>query len=217
MDSARGARLGGAEAWSLAEVWALAGSLRGPGFSLAWPPPSSGTGRTPRLQPPGHRPLSCAARLRRRAGTEPADRAGQCRHQGSIIHGAPGRAPKTSSVLGFSGGVETTRGKSSQSKVGHISYFPKSGMVRHTLQERHVDFGGFEVSWAYTGSSSEASEGHVVRPRLRISTAEEEQPLGAAAEAGGSPEFKGSQDRRVKPSEKQRIKNCKQNTEDSHQ
>lgn len=125
MDSARGARLGGAEAWSLAEVWALAGSLRGPGFSLAWPPPSSGTGRTPRLQPPGHRPLSCAARLRRRAGTEPADRAGQCRHQGSIIHGAPGRAPKTSSVLGFSGGVETTRGKSSQSKVGHISYFPK--------------------------------------------------------------------------------------------
>lgn len=66
-----------------------------------------------------------ASRLRSWAGPESSDRAGPSRHEGSIIHGAPGRAPKTRSALSFSGEAGRRQGKSSQSKVGHISHFLK--------------------------------------------------------------------------------------------
>lgn len=76
------------------------------------------------LQHAGHSE-GAASRLRSWAGPESSDRAGPSRHGGSIIHGAPGRAPKTCSALSFSGEVGRRQGKSSQSKVGHISHFLK--------------------------------------------------------------------------------------------
>lgn len=121
---------GGAEAWPCAARGSSpCASLRGLG--TAWPPPpptSSRAGRTLGLQPSGppatrREPLS---RLRSWAGPESSDRAGPSRHEGSIIHGAPGRAPKTCSALSVSGEVgEKTGEKFPEQSWPHSSHFPK--------------------------------------------------------------------------------------------
>ncbi|XP_045417659.1 uncharacterized protein LOC123645129 isoform X2 [Lemur catta] len=103
-----------------AAVRSLAAPRTAAGFGPAWPPPSSRAGRTAGLRPPRHPPSEPLPDSD--AGRSGA--LGLSRHGGSIIHGAPGRAPKTCSAPGFSRGVGRRQGKSSQSKVGHISHFP---------------------------------------------------------------------------------------------
>lgn len=108
---------GGVEAWPLAAQGQALAPPRG-GLGTAWLP------RQLRGRPdPGPPTSSWQPATRSRVST-PTLSPGPSRHGGSIIHGAPGRAPKTCSALGFPGEVGRGQGKSSQSKVGHGSQFP---------------------------------------------------------------------------------------------
>lgn len=130
-----GRTAGGAEAWPRAARGSSPGaSLRGAWHSLASvPPPTPPAPRragTLGLPPPGppaprREPLLDSEAGR---GPESSDTAGPRRHDGSIIHGAqrallPRPALPSASPEKWGG---EDRGKSSQSKVGHISrFFPK--------------------------------------------------------------------------------------------
>lgn len=103
--------------------------------SLASPPtPSSRAGRTLGLQPSGppatrREPLS---RLRSWAGPESSDRAGPSRHEGSqLFMGRPGVLPRPALPSASPEKWGRRQGKSSQSKVGHISLiFPMTAASR---------------------------------------------------------------------------------------
>lgn len=125
---------GGAKAWPFAALGSgPCASMRGAWHCLAFPRPQGG----PDPRPPT---LPTLLRLRSWAGPESSDRAGRSGDDGSIIHGAPGRAPKTCSALASSGEVGRRQGKSSQSKVGHISHFSQVS-TEHLLEAWHLDWG----------------------------------------------------------------------------
>lgn len=125
LGSVPGCTAGGAEAWSLAEVWALVAPCGARGSAEPGLLPALGQAGHPASNLPDTR--HSAAPLDSDAGRVPSPRTepGSVATKGQLFMGRLGVLPRPALSSASPEEWRQHGGKSSQSKVGHISYFPK--------------------------------------------------------------------------------------------